>query len=405
MSIMLAFQFKKWLCCLLLAASSTALVAQHNSNFLQYVNPLMGTDSRPSLSTGNTYPAIALPWGMNFWCPQTGKNGDGWMYSYGDNYIRGFKQTHQPSPWINDYGIYSIMPVTGSLKTKEEDRKSFFSHKAEMAKPHYYSVYLADHHTRVELAPTERCASFQIHFPATDSAFVVIDAFDKGSFVKIIPSQKKLLGYSTKNSGGVPQNFKNYFVVYFDEAFTWSSATNNEAVTNTAEITADHAGAVLQFNSKKATTIHLKTGSSFISWEQAELNVKRELGKDNFATTLQKATRVWNSELGKLQVKSNNIDNLRTFYSCLYRMLLFPRKFYEYDSNNQLVHYSPYNGNVHPGYMFTDNGFWDTFRAAMPFIALMYPAMDAAIMEGLANAYKESGFLPEWASPGHPATA
>src|SRR5471030_1714015 len=93
-----------------------------------WVNPLMGTDSKYSLSNGNTYPAIEMPWGMNAWMPQTGKMGDGWAYQYGADKIRGFKQTHQPSPWINDYGQFAIMPVTGHLQFDEEKRASWFSH-------------------------------------------------------------------------------------------------------------------------------------------------------------------------------------------------------------------------------------------------------------------------------------
>ena len=118
---------------------------------VDYVNPLMGTDSKISLSNGNTYPAIALPWGMNFWMPQTGKMGDGWAYTYASDKIRGFKQTHQPSPWINDYGQFSIMPMTGRLRIDQEQRACWFSHKAEKATPYYYSVYLSEYNlTRSE---------------------------------------------------------------------------------------------------------------------------------------------------------------------------------------------------------------------------------------------------------------
>ena len=140
------------------------------TNPVDWVNPLMGTDSKGSLSNGNTYPSIALPWGMNFWTPQTGNNGNGWQYTYASDKIRGFKQTHQPSPWMNDYGQFSIMPVTGKLTYKENDRASWFSHKAEVVKPYYYSVYLADADVTTEITPTERAAQFRFTFPQTDSA-------------------------------------------------------------------------------------------------------------------------------------------------------------------------------------------------------------------------------------------
>ena len=366
-----------------------------------YVSTLVGSQSKYSLSTGNTYPAIALPWGMNFWTPQTGKMGNGWAYTYDADKIRGFKQTHQPSPWINDYGQFSIMPVTGKPLFNEDQRASWFSHKTEIAKPYYYRVYLADHDVVTEIAPTERAAIFRFTFPENKHSYVVIDAFDKGSSVKIIPGENKITGYTTKNSGGVPDNFKNYFVMVFDKPFTYEATFSDTTLTdNVLEVNADHVGAVIGFSTRKGETVHARVASSFISPEQAELNL-RELGNRSFDAIETAGKERWNEVLGKIKIEDNDIDRLRTFYSCMYRSVLFPRSFFEYDANGNVVHYSPYNGQVLPGYMFTDTGFWDTFRCLFPFLNLMYPSMSAKMQEGLVNAYKESGFLPEWASPGH----
>lgn len=368
---------------------------------VDYVNPLMGTASKYVLSAGNTYPAICLPWGMNCWTPQTGKMGDGWLYTYDANKIKGFKQTHQPSPWINDYGQFSIMPITNKLVFDEDARASWFSHKSEVVKPYYYSVYLADHNVTTEITATERAAFFRFTFPKADSSFVVIDALDKGSYVKIIPSEKKIIGFTTKNSGGVPDNFKNYFVVYFNKPFAFSKVwSNNELIDDTLEISSSHAGAVIGFKTSKDEKVYARVASSFISFEQAELNLK-EIGNDDFETVKQKGRTSWNKELGRIKIEGATVDQARTFYSCLYRTMLFPRKFFEIDATGKVIHYSPYNGKVLPGYMFTDNGFWDTFRAVFPFFNLMYPSLNAQIQEGLVNAYKESGWLPEWQSPGH----
>ena len=368
---------------------------------VDYVSTLVGTQSKFELSTGNTYPATALPWGMNFWTPQTGKMGDGWAYTYNADKIRGFKQTHQPSPWMNDYGQFSIMPITGGLVFDQDQRASWFSHKAEVAKPYYYKVYLADHDVTTELVPTERAAMFRFTYPETKNAYVVIDAFDKGSYVKVIPEENKIIGYSTKNSGGVPENFKNYFVIQFDKPFTFTSGVKeNNILPNETEVQGNHTGAIIGFATQKGEIVHARVASSFISYEQAELNLK-ELGKDSFDQLVTKGKDIWNREMSKVDVEDDNIDNLRTFYSCLYRSMLFPRSFYEIDAKGQVVHYSPYNGKVLPGYMFTDTGFWDTFRCLFPFLNLMYPSMNQKMQEGLVNAYLESGFLPEWASPGH----
>lgn len=370
-------------------------------NPVDYASTLVGTQSKFELSTGNTYPATALPWGMNFWTPQTGKMGDGWAYTYNADKIRGFKQTHQPSPWMNDYGQFAIMPVTGGLVFDQDRRASWFSHKAEVAKPYYYKVYLADHDVTTELVPTERAAMFRFTYPETKNAYVIVDAFDKGSYIKVIPEENKIIGYSTKNSGGVPQNFKNYFVVQFDKPFTFTSAVSeNNILPNETEVKGNHTGAVIGFATKKGEIVHARVASSFISPEQAELNLK-ELGNKTFDQLTSNGRDIWNREMGKLEIEDDNIDNLRTFYSCLYRSMLFPRSFYEIDAQGKVMHYSPYNGKVLPGYMFTDTGFWDTFRCLFPFLNLMYPSMNQKMQEGLVNAYKESGFLPEWASPGH----
>ncbi|SFC79966.1 GH92 family glycosyl hydrolase [Algibacter pectinivorans] len=371
-------------------------------SLVDFVNPLMGTDSSFELSNGNTYPAIAMPWGMNFWTPMTSKMGDGWTYKYDDHKIRGIKQTHQPSPWINDYAAFSLMAVTGDLKFKEDERASWFSHKAETVKPHYYKTYLADYDVIAEVTPTERAAHFKFTFPENQS-YILLDAFFKGSMVKILPEERKIIGYCRNNSGGVPENFHNYFVAEFDKDFelthTWGD--NWTLIENSTENEGEHVGAIIGFKTKKGEEVHVKVASSFISPEQAQLNLNREIGDDNFKATLKKAKASWEKELGRIVVEDDNIDNLRTFYSCLYRVLLFPRQFHEIDKNNAIVHYSPYNGEVLPGYMFTDNGFWDTFRAVFPFFNMMYPELNSKIIEGLANTYKESGWLPEWASPGH----
>ncbi|QIK54804.1 glycoside hydrolase family 92 protein [Dysgonomonas sp. HDW5B] len=375
--------------------------ANDSKSPVDYVNPLVGTQSKHSLSNGNTYPAIAMPWGMNFWMPQTGKMGDGWSYSYDADKIRGFKQTHQPSPWINDYGQFSIMPTTGKPIFNETERASWFSHKAEVANPYYYRVYLADYDVVTEFTPTERAVMFRFTFPENNNSFVTIDAFDKGSYVKVIPEENKIIGYTTKNSGGVPDNFKNYFVIIFDKPFTYVSAVaDNKILEKETEAKADHSGAIIGFSTKKGEKVHARIASSFISPEQAELNLK-ELGNNDFETVKANGKKTWNEVLGKIDVEDNNIDNLRTFYSCLYRSLLFPRKFHEVDANGKIIHYSPYNGQILPGYMFTDTGFWDTFRSLFPFLNLMYPSINTQMQEGLVNTYKESGFLPEWASPGH----
>lgn len=391
-------------CWLLLLAGAllTKASAQTTASPVDYVNTLMGTDSKPSLSNGNTYPCIGLPWGMNYWTPQTGRMGDGWQYSYAADKIVGFKQTHQPSPWMNDYGQFSIMPVTGKLRFTEAGRASWFSHKSETATPYYYSVYLADAAVTAELTPTERAAAFRFTFPQNDSAFIVVDAFDRNSHIAIHTAQQKITGYTTRNSGGVPQGFKNYFVIYFDKPFTSASTWRGSAlVPDSLDISSGHCGAIVGFKTAKGEQVQLRVASSFISAEQAELNLQQEIGRQNFEALKQKGKAAWNKQLSRLTVDGGTPEQVKTFYSCLYRTLQFPQKQYELDAGGKIVHYSPYNGKVLPGYMFAGTGFWDTFRALYPFLNLVYPSINKEMQEGLINDYKEGGWLPEWSSPGY----
>ena len=387
---------------ILLSACCASLLAQAIDNPVDYVNTLVGSHSTHALSTGNTYPAIATPWGMNFWTPQTGKMGDGWCYTYDAEKIRGFKQTHQPSPWMNDYGMFSIMPMCGKAEFDEDKRASWFSHKAETATPYYYKVYLADYDIVTEVAPTSRAAIFRFTFPESEHSYVVVDAYDRGSYVKVLPQQCRIEGYTTRNSGGVPDGFRNYFVVEFDKPFTYTAVSKDGQLDQqNLQAECGHAGGIIGFATRRGEQVNARVASSFISIEQAQRNLQ-ELSGQSLDQVASAARTEWNTVLSRIDVQDLSDPNrLRTFYSCLYRSLLFPRSFFEQDASGQIVHYSPYNGQVLPGYMFADTGFWDTFRALFPLVNLVYPEMAARMQEGWANAYKESGFLPEWSSPGH----
>ena len=391
----------------LLSLTLLAGCCRNSSNDIQicspvdYVTTIVGAQSTGDFSTGNTYPATAMPWGMNFWTPQTGENHNRWAYSYNDHTIRGFRQIHQPSPWIGDYGTFSIMPVKDIANVGQEARASWFSHKSETTKPHYYQVYLADPDVNVEIAPTDRAAAMRFTFPDSETSGFVVDAFHDGSYVKFIPEENAVVGYSTMNYEGVPDNFRNWFVIKFDkpvESFTMYDTANKAVKGN--EVESDNALAAVSFRTKRGDIVNVKAASSFISLEQAYRNLE-EVGDRTFDQVCQAGKERWNEVLGRIEVKGGTVDELRTFYSCLYRSTLFPRKLYEIDAEGNPVHYSPYNGQVLPGYMYTDTGFWDTFRSLFPLLNFAYPSVNAEIQSALACIAKENDLLPEWSSPGH----
>ncbi len=365
-------------------------------------NPLQGTDSTGSFSHGNTFPAIALPFPMNVWAPYTQQAKDPFYYNYRQKKIRGIRQTHQPSPWIADYANFSLMPVSGKLAVKEDDRASTFRHETEIANPGYYSVHLDSAKATAEITPTERGASFRFTFDEAGDSYVVLDAFDKNSSVEIIPAENKIVGICRNNNGGVPENFANHFVIVFDRPFTaFGTWTPDATYEGQAKLADKHVGAYLKFDTSGSKSVSCKVASSYISPEQALLTLNREIGKVDFDTVRKQAEAKWNETLGRIKVEGGTEEQQRTFYSAFYRSVIFPHRFFEFDDKDKPVYFSPFDGKVHEGYFYTDTGYWDTFRASHPLYNILFPEISGQIMQGILNAYDQSGYLPSWLSPGH----
>lgn len=366
-------------------------------------NPLQGTDSQGSFSHGNTYPAIALPFPMHTWAPYTQPQKDSFYYQYRQHQIRGIRQTHQPSAWIPEYGAFSLMPVTGKLVVTEDDRASKFNHANEIAHPSYYKVRLDTWKATAEVTPTDRAARFRFSFEQTGDAFVILDLFpsDKFSSVEVIPSENKIVGVARNNRGAVPNEFGNYFVIVFDQPFKAGGVWSNDTVlSGLSKVEGNHVGAFAQFDAGSAATVGCRVASSFISPEQAQRNLEQEIGGADFDTIRARAEARWNETLGRVRIEGGTEEQHRTFYSAMYRSVLFPHRFYERDAAGKPIYYSPYDGKVHSGYMYTDTGYWDTFRAAHPLYNLLFPEVSAEIVQGVMNAYRECGWLPQWSSPG-----
>ena len=374
----------------------------NQSNLVQFANPRIGTKINPEVSFGNTYPAVAHPWGMNFWTPQTEAHDSRWIYNYDSKSINGFRCTHQPSPWMGDYGTFSIMPEVGELIIDEEKRGLNYYHTSETSLPNYYEVTFHDKDINAQLTATNRGAMMRFEFPESNSSWILLDAFPGGSYVKVIPAMQRVIGWCKNNSGGTPKGFALYFVLDFDKPFDSFTLWNNDSLkTLQREIEGDHAGAALRFRTFKNEQINVRIATSFISMPQSVTNLTREVSRFNFDQLKIKLNQSWNTELNKIKIEGASPDQREMFYTSLYRMLLFPRVFYELNDAGEMIHYSPYNGNIRPGYLFTDVGYWDVFRALFPFYTIMYPERNSNIMQGILNSYKEGGWLPIWPSPGY----
>lgn len=384
------------LCLLLLVGS----VKAQQKDLVKYVNTLQGTDSEWSLSYGNTYPTVGLPFAVHFFSAQTGKNGDGWKYKYKAETIRGFQQVHQCSPWMNDYAVFSLMPGVGKLTVNEDERALKFNHANEIAKPNHYAVKF-DNGITAEVSPVERGGHMKFSYPKNEKAFLVLDGFLKDCEVTILPKERKIIGY-VNNGRFVPGNFKSYFVLEFNQPFkafgTWENVKGQIKAGNAAD-EGKGVGAYLEF--KAGAKVEVKMASSYISPEQAQLNLDQELAKHkNFEATKNNAYQVWNKLFNRVVVEGGTEAEMATFYSCLFRANLFSRKFYELDKQGNPYYYSPYDGKIHQGYMFTDNGFWDTFRGQFPLSNILHPEMQGRYMQSLLDAQQQAGFFPTWSNPG-----
>ena len=375
------------------------MFAQQPINLVKYVNTRQGTNSKYEFSYGNTYPATTLPFGMNTWTAQNSINGDGWKYQYFKDTIRGFQQSHQCSSWVNDYAVFSLMPVTGKLEVNQYKRAAKFSHVNEIAQPSYYKVTLNNNIT-TEMTPTERGVHLRFKFPKGKDSYIVLDGYTKMSKVSINLTERKITGY-VNNCRWAPKNFKNFFIIIFDKPFTdYGTWENKKDQLSPQNLTAEGEGVGAYIKFKNGETVTAKVASSYISPEQAELTLQTELGHyKNFEDTHKAADKVWNDLLGRLLVEGGTEEEKATFYSCVYHANLFSHQFFEYGKDGKPYYYSPYDGNIHNGYMYTDNGFWDTFRAQFPLNTIIHPKMEGQYCQALLDAQQQCGWLPSWSFP------
>ena len=371
-------------------------------DLVQYVNTLQGTHSNFGLSHGNTFPATAMPYAQHMWTPQTGPNGEGFKYLYEADAIRGFGQSHQCSPWVSDYAVFSFFPEVDELVLDLDKRAAKFSHDNEEGHPNYYRVRF-DNGIQTEIAPTERAVHLRFTYPKKQDAYLIVDGYTGESEIEIDPEKRQVRGWvNNQRFVNHSENFRCYFIIQFDQPFQDYGTWENQQITKKAQNTHESGkgyGAYLKF--KAGSKVQARSASSYISPEQALLNWNYEIGKDKtLEQTRQRGYEVWNKLLNRIYVEGGTKEQTRTFYSCLFRANLFSRKFYELKENGDPYYYSPYDGQIHEGYMFTDNGFWDTFRSQFPLTNILHPTQQGQYMQALLQAQKEFGWLPAWSCPG-----
>ena len=366
---------------------------------LDYASPAQGTESVHAFSQGNTLPLVARPFAMTHWGPQTEEGNR--FYKPSARQIQGIRATHQPSPWIGDYGHFLLCPQSGDRLLGSWQRNSTFRPDETTLSPHYFKTVMRRYRTTVEFTPTERCALIRMHFPSDRPARLIVDLFDGACHIDVDKNGNGLSGYTRANSGGVPDNFALYFYIKLDTPISDRGVFSDGQLLPAGTKEGDGLGAFLEVESGGTVTARIAT--SFISVEQAKQNLEREVGQRSFDAVLEESTDTWANVLNRIQIEGATDRQMHTFYSCLYRAHLFPRAFYEYDESGQPHHFSPYDGKLHPGVLYADNGFWDTHRTVYPLLALLDPERLGEIVEGWVQAYREGGWFPKWTSPGYRA--
>lgn len=366
---------------------------------IDFVNPLQGTNNRFDFSHGNVMPLASLPHAMTSWTLQTSESN--WAFNPNDKRVQGFRATHMPSPWIGDYGHFTLMPQVGAPAFSADARSSSYRLSDAVIQPHYQKVHLLRYQTTMEMAPTQRCALLRIAFPATSEAAFIVQPFAGDSAITVDTERNCVTGYTRAHTAGCPPNFACYFVVAFDQPMQSATLFDAHHAWQSEHAEGERVGARVAFDATASRVLHVRVGTSFISIEQAWRNLESEMGDAPFEQIKTRGKRAWNELLSRIEIAGASDEQQRTFYSCLYRALLFPRQWHEVAAGGDLMHFSPYSGKVERGLLSADNGFWDTFRTVYPLLALVYPDLLNGILEGWLSAYREGSWFPKWASPAY----
>jgi predicted alpha-1,2-mannosidase len=361
------------------------------SHLADYVNVLQGTNSSPSYSRGNTLPIVAAPFGMAHWTIQTTSERGNWFFHPADPRFEGVRCTHQLAPWLGDYGHLVVLPFSGNPDFSPNGRASSYRPQNLHLTPYCMHVELRRYSLTIDLVPTERCCMMELTFEKSGPAglCIAIPGNKGGAFVTA-PTPGSFIATSPSNQGGVAKDFAAYYAISIDTpAQIDFKQMENEGI------------GTLRFDVKVRQKVQVRIGSSFISAQQAQLNLNREIGTISLDRLRDQTAEVWEKQLGRIRIVEPDQTRNKIFYSSLYRTSLFPRIWHEVDATGETVHRSPYNGSVEKGVMYADHGFWDVYRAWYPMMTLIYPDRLAEILQAWSNAVKEGGWLPQFPCPGY----
>ena len=371
-------------------AENTSAAPQAATRLVSLVNPLQGTNSSIEFSRGNTLPIVARPFGMAHWTLQS-HDRPGWFFEPASNRLQGIRLTHQLSPWLGDYGYATFLPIAGDVSPDPGARSSSYRPREMEISPASLKLFLLRYRCSLELAPTERCAAMRLVYKDEGDRGLVIDLPGEAAEATCDAPAGIVRALTHENRGGVAKDFATFLHVHLDRPIASFAVKELKG----------RRVAVIHFQAKAGEPIEVRVGTSFISPEQAALNLNQEVGNKSFDTLVHEAESAWEEALSRVRIEGRALDDHRTFYSCLYRTLLFPRIWHEHNAAGEIVHRSPYTGRVEPGVMYADHGFWDDYHAWYPMMLLLYPERLRDILQSWVNAYKEGGWIPQFPCPGY----
>jgi predicted alpha-1,2-mannosidase len=397
---------------LCLSAASGAVHAatsQDRMTPVDWVNTYIGTGgSSDGPEYGGTMPLVTTPFGMTNWTAQTRQNRISVSsYAYEDGMISGFIGTHQPAVWMGDYGYVTLMPETGAIQPTVEYRRQPFTHQDETSTPYYYAVKMGGdpaHRILAEMTATDHCGYLRFTFPAGAKGSVLVEATRAGTtgFVAVDEAKREITGYNPDRMDSYLSelklpNFKGYFVVRFRQAFRAQGVYQGVLpVPNKSAVTGDAVSAYAQFDTAVDPVVEAQVGTSFISIDQARVNLDTELPAWDFAATRDALKKSWNAKLGIATIEGASDDERYIFFTGLYHALLYPKLFSEHGR-----YYSAFDDKIHEGVSYTAFSIWDTFRAENSLLTLFAPERIDGMISALLQDFQEGGWMPKWPNPSY----
>lgn len=379
------------------ATSATAAEPDWVTDPASHVNTLDGTGiGGDVVGSINNFPGATVPFGMVQFSPDTTSTYAG--YQYHNDRMTGFSMNHA-SAGCNVFGDIPVLPATGDIGSNPKNATQRYTHDGEIGQPGYYSVRFDESNIVNELTATDRVGLARITYPSgTPAQFMIRPggslAGNSAADLAVIDSRTVQGSATTGNFCGKGNAYRIYFRLSFDHDFTAHGTWDDRGVTPGSDaVSSANAGAYFTF--APGTVLQAKIAVSYVSIDGAAANMAAEAPGFDFEGTRAQAHERWNDALSRVQVAGGGDQDLRGFYTALYRSLLHPNTFNDADGR-----YIGFDGAVHSvedgRTQYANFSDWDTYRTLIPLQTLLFPDVASDMAQSLVVDADQSGSLPRW---------